>query len=128
MNRVVIGVGSNIQPQENIAKAIERIGQDHQILAKSRFVETKPIGYKDQANFINGAILIETAMDREELNIWLTEIENALGRVRGANKYGPRTIDLDIIVWDGEIVHEDFWEREFLREAVLELRPGMTTE
>ena len=128
MKRVVIGVGSNIQPKENIAKALERIAEGHQIVAKSRFVETKPVGDDSQPDFINGAILIETDMDREELKSALAEIEIELGRVRGANKYGPRTIDLDIVVWEGEIVNEDFWEREFLRKAVFEIYPEMNTQ
>lgn len=125
MNRAVIGIGSNIKPEENVAKAREIIAQNHQVLAVSRFIETKPIGYTDQPNFVNGAMLIETVMNRMELKQWLHEVEIQLGRVRTENKYGPRTIDLDIVVWNGEIVDQDVHERDFLRDAVVEVLHGL---
>ena len=128
MNRVVIGVGSNIEPQKHIAAARERIARDHRLLAESRFVETRPIGGPAQPNFSNGALLIETTMSREALKIWLETVEADLGRVRGANRYDPRTIDLDIVVWNGEIVDPDVYERRFLREAVLEVWPDPAIE
>ena len=63
MNRVVIGLGSNIDPDENIAKARESIAAEFRLLDESRWVETKPVGFSKQANFINGALLIETRLD-----------------------------------------------------------------
>ena len=62
-------------------------------------------------------------MSRKELNQWLKGVENELGRVRTANKYGPRTIDLDIVIWDGKIVNQDLIERDFLKTAVSEVLP-----
>jgi len=56
----------------------------------------------------------------------LREIESGLGRVRTANKNGPRTIDLDILVWNGEVVDADVYERGFLRDSIIELLPGIT--
>ncbi len=125
MNQAVIGIGSNIQPKANIAKTIERIAESHQILNESRFVETEPLAGRDQPNYMNGAILIQTSMGREELKSWLRELEGDLGRARSSDRYDSRTIDLDIVVWCGEIVDEDVYEREFLKAAILEVCPRL---
>ncbi len=125
MNQAVIGIGSNIQPKPNIDKAISKIAKSHRILSKSRFVETEPLGGRVQPNYVNGAILIQTSMGREELKSWLRELEGELGRIRKSDRYDPRTIDLDIVVWGGEIMDEDVYEREFLRAAILEVCPGL---
>jgi len=125
MNQAVIGIGSNIQPKANIEKAIKRIAESHRILNESRFVETEPLAGRDQPNYMNGAMLIQTSMGREELKSWLRELERELGRIRKSDRYDSRTIDLDIVVWDGEIVDEDVYEREFLKTAILEVCPGL---
>lgn len=128
MNRAVISVGSNIRPDENIPLARRRIAKGVKLLAESRFVETEPIGFADQPNFVNGAFLIETEMDLDELRKWLRRVEDELGRVRTANKYGPRTIDLDVVVWNGRIVDDDVYRRDFLRSTVLELLPDLNVD
>jgi len=125
MNQAVIGIGSNIQPKANIEKTIKRIAEFHRILNESRFVETEPLAGRDQPNYMNGAILIQTSMGREELKAWLRELEGDLGRTRSTDRYNSRTIDLDIVVWGGEIVDEDVYEREFLKAAILEVCPGL---
>ena len=125
MNRVVISLGSNVEPEKHMQKAKEQIGLQHRILAESAIVKTEPIGFTDQPQFLNGAVLIETKMDRRELNEWLHQIEDQLGRVRGPNKYGPRTIDLDIVVWNGEVIDEDVGKRDFLKKSVLEVWPDL---
>jgi len=125
MNRAVIGIGSNIQPKENIPKAISKIAQLYRILRQSRFVETHPVGDKGQPHFLNGAILIETDMEQDELKEHLRKVERELGRIRGVDRNEPRTIDLDIVVWGEKIVDEDVYEREFLREAVREVCPTL---
>ena len=124
-NRVVIGVGSNISAQENIALAKEAISSSHELLKSSRFVKTEPLGFKDQDDFTNGAFLINTQMSQAELKNWLKNLENKLGRVKTENVNGPRTIDLDIVVWNEEIVDNEVKEREFLRKSVQELIPGL---
>jgi len=125
MNRVVVGIGSNIDPALNITKAKQKLGRKHRVIATSSFIETKPIGYLDQSHFVNGAILIDTEMGYEELRDWLRGLEKALGRIRGENKYGPRTIDLDIVVWNGKVVDEDVYERGFLIDSILEVCPDL---
>jgi 2-amino-4-hydroxy-6-hydroxymethyldihydropteridine diphosphokinase len=124
-NRAVLGLGSNIDPEENIRKAIEIIGGEIRLIRASSFVETEPVGFKEQRSFINGALLIETGLGASELKTRLREIEAELGRVRDADRNGPRTIDLDILVWNGEVVDEDVYERGFLRDSIKELLPGI---
>ncbi len=125
-NRAVLGLGSNIDPEENIQKAVEMIRAEFSLIKISSFVTTEPVGFKEQAPFLNGALLVETELDAAALKIRLREIETSLGRVRAENKNGPRTIDLDILVWNGEVVDDDVYEREFLKSSILELLPGFT--
>ena len=89
------------------------------------FVETEPIGYKEQRSFLNGALLIETGMDVQGLKSWLRALESDLGRERTENRDGPRTIDLDILVWNGEVVDEEVYERNFLKTSIGELLPDL---
>lgn len=124
-NRVIIGLGSNIDPGENIQKAKMAIESEFNLIGASSFVETEPVGFKDQPAFINGAVLIETEMSCGELKAWLRKLENRLGRIRAGNKDGPRTIDLDILVWNGEVIDREVFERPFLMKSVRELLPEL---
>lgn len=125
MNRAVIAVGSNIDPERNIAEARRRIVAAQRLLGESPVVETEPIGKADQPNFFNGTLCIETPMDREALRAWLHGIEQDLGRRRTGDKYGPRTIDLDIVVWNGEVVDDDVYRRDYLKAGVRQVWPGL---
>lgn len=121
MNTAVVGVGSNIEPEENVEKARVILEEEGLLAASSSFVKTKPIGFMDQPDFLNGAFLIKTEMGKEELAAHLRAVEDKLGRVRTENKFGPRTIDLDIVVWNRQVVDEDYRSRRFLKDAVDEL-------
>ena len=123
LNQAVIGLGSNIDPEENILKARNAIEGEFKLIKSSSFVETEPVGYEEQDAFINGALLIETELELVSLKSWLNDLESSLGRVRTDNKYGPRSIDLDILVWNGEVIDEEVYEREFLRRSIMELLP-----
>ncbi len=125
MNRAIVGIGSNIDPEKNIQKALARIEEAFTLLDQSKTVQTAPVGFQNQPHFLNSAVLIETALEKDEFVKKLKAIESDLGRKRGENRDGPRTIDLDLVVWNGEIVDPDFYERSFLRNAVLELDPGL---
>jgi 2-amino-4-hydroxy-6-hydroxymethyldihydropteridine diphosphokinase len=124
-NLVVIGVGSNIRPDEHISSAKAAIESAHEIVKVSSFIKTEPVGYKDQDRFTNGALLIKTDMDAAGLKAWLKKLENKLGRMKTENKNGPRTIDLDILVWNGEVVDDEVNEREFLKDSIHELLPEL---
>ena len=121
MNTVAIGVGSNIDPNENISKAKKYISKDHSLIRSSRFVKTKPVGYEKQDDFMNGAFLVKTDLDKEDFINYLKDLENKLGRIRTHNKNGPRTIDLDVVIWNNKIVDQDCYEREFLKNCLNEL-------
>ena len=117
-NRVIISVGSNIDPEINVKNAAELISVDHDLLFQSEFAFTKPVGFQEQDDFLNGAFLVETALNQEEFNRYLKSVENQLGRVKTEIKSGPRTIDLDIIIWNGSIVHSDYKKRDYVRRFV----------
>ena len=125
VNRAVIGVGSNIAPEVNVPRARERIARRHVIVAESPLVETRPIGYVRQPDFTNGALLVETRVGCERLRADLKAIEVLLGREPGKDRYGPRTIDLDIVVWNGDVVDHDLYTRDYLRDAVLAVLPDL---
>ena len=121
MNRVVVGIGSNIDPYANIERALGELARSHRVVRRSALRVTAPVGFAEQPDFVNGAVLVETFRDPAAFKADLREIENRLGRVRTANKSGPRTIDLDIVAWNGAVVDDDYYSRDFLRSAVKEL-------
>ena len=123
MTRVIVGMGSNIEPRRNIEEALRRLRQTHHVAAQSQVIQTKPIGFAGQPDFLNAAVLIETTLSREELKQRLRQLEASLGRVRGGDKSGPRTIDLDILVWDGQIVDADVAQRPFLQKLIRQVMP-----
>ena len=125
MNTAIIAVGSNIQPEENIRLVKEIIAKEMELLAESTWLWTKPIGFTDQPDFLNGAILVRTELRLEDLKDWLTAIEERLGRVRTKNRYGPRTMDLDIAVWNGRVLDDEVYHRDFLKSAIKELLPDL---
>ena len=117
----IIGIGSNIDAEKNITSMMEILEKEVQVMKISSLMKTKPIGINNQPDFTNGAIKLKTPFGRQELTHLLKSIEDRLGRDRSAAKFGPRTIDLDLVVWDGEIVDEDFYTRDFLRKSVEEI-------
>jgi 2-amino-4-hydroxy-6-hydroxymethyldihydropteridine diphosphokinase len=125
MNTAIISAGSNINPEDNIKKAGEILRKELHVAACARLLNTKPVGFTDQPDFINTAFLVHTDLDRASLSAYCKGVESRLGRVRSANKFGPRTIDLDIAVFNGAITDPDVFERDFLRELILELMPEL---
>ncbi|HRZ39378.1 MAG TPA: 2-amino-4-hydroxy-6-hydroxymethyldihydropteridine diphosphokinase [Candidatus Omnitrophota bacterium] len=125
MNQAVIGFGSNIEPELNIHRAKTQIVSQFQLLAESGISRTTPIGIKDQPEFWNGAWLIQTSLSQNKLRSLLKKVEDDLRRDRSAPKFGPRTIDLDILVWNNVIIDPDVDTRDFLRKEISELLPDM---
>ena len=121
MNDCIIGIGSNINPENNIQKSLALLEQDVEIIATSSWVKTAPIGITNQNDFINGAVRIRTILSKDDLINYLKKIENKLGRDRSLPKFGPRTIDLDIVVWNKIIIDKDYYTRDFIKNAVNEL-------
>ena len=124
-NEVVIGIGSNIDPKFHLDWAINELRKQFIILKQSSWLQTQPIGIKEQPEFLNGALLLLTEMDQLKLKYKLRSIEDKLGRDRNQPKFGPRVIDLDIVVWNGEIVDDDYHKRDFLRNCIQEILPEL---
>lgn len=123
MNQAVIGVGASIRPHEHIFRARAILSREQHLVAESSYVTTKAINRPADPDFVNGALLIETEQNFEELERYLRSLEHRLGRVRTADRYAPRTIDLDIVVWNGAVVNSDYRDRDFVRHAVKEVAP-----
>ena len=105
MNRAYLSLGSNIEAEHNLVEAVLRLAERCRLVMASPVYETKPVGRTDQANFLNAAVLVETELEAAWLKREvLARIEDELGRVRSADKNAPRTIDLDISLWNEEIL------------------------
>lgn len=121
MNACIIGIGSNIEAKKNIDAMMQLLKQKVDVMEVSSFAQTKPIGIEDQNDFTNGAVLVQTDLDIETLKSVLTSIEDEMRRDRSKPKFGPRCIDLDIVVWNNWVVDKDYHTRDFLRKSVGEL-------
>lgn len=117
-NRAVIAFGSNIDPDSNIERAMREIEGFLTVLAVSDVVTTRPVGNEDQPCFRNGAVLAETEMGKAELERRLHAVETGLGRVRTPDRNGPRTMDLDVVWWNGRVCHPDAETRDFVKTAL----------
>ena len=125
MNHVIVSLGSNIESDQNIEKAKTVLRQEYNVISESRFVVTKPVGPVKQADFVNGAVFLETELSANGLRTSLKRIESDLGRTQGSDPYGPRTIDLDIVVFNERIIDPDFHTRNYLKKSILELIPDL---
>jgi 2-amino-4-hydroxy-6-hydroxymethyldihydropteridine diphosphokinase len=117
----ITGIGSNIEPEMNIAAALFFLRQEQELIAVSSMFKTSPIGISDQPDFLNGAAKVVTSLEITEFQSYLKNLEDRLKRDRTVPKFGPRTIDLDIIIWDGKIMDQDYFSRDFLKNAVDEI-------
>ena len=119
----VIAIGSNIQPELNVPKAVSLLRELVQVTAVSSFWETKPVGTTGP-NFYNGAVLIETNHGLRDLKYKVIRvIEDALGRIRTSDSHAPREIDLDIVIFNDFIFEEALWYQVFVAKPVSELIP-----
>ena len=137
MTRAFIGLGSNLGDREaQIAAAQELLRQEEgiEVLAVSTLRLTDPVGYADQPRFLNGAAAVETSLSARGLLERLLAIERSLGRERGLGpRFGPRTIDLDLLVFGAETIdepglqvpHPRLIERKFALEPLAELDPSL---
>ena len=119
--RYIIAIGSNIEPKKNIKKVLEILNKEQKVVSISEFYGTKPVGYQNQANFLNGAVCIETSLNLQDLKAYLVRLENRLGRVKGPIKSGPRTMDLDIIICNDVVIDDDFYNAFYISKPVEEL-------
>jgi 2-amino-4-hydroxy-6-hydroxymethyldihydropteridine diphosphokinase len=136
VTRAYVGLGSNLGDRErNLRSALGLLDtEDVRVLAISRFRETDPVGYADQPRFLNAAALVETDLSAPELLERLLAVERSLGRERTGPRFGPRTIDLDLLLYGDETIdepgvtvpHPRLAERRFVLEPLAELEPDLT--
>lgn len=132
MAAVLIGIGSNLGDRErNCLRAIELMAERGIAVKKrSRIYETEPWGVKDQPRFMNMAVSVETDLEPGRLLGVLKEIERLLGR-KETVRYGPRVLDLDILLYGSlvldepglKIPHPRMHEREFVLVPLAEIAP-----
>ncbi len=134
MVRAFIGVGSNINPAENVKNAIQLLSKKVNILGISTVYQTQPEGGLKQPPYYNCVVEIETKASPEEFkNRVLRKIERDLGRKRSKNKYASRTIDLDLILYDDLVQKKDDFilpdpqiaSRPYLAIPLYELNPDL---
>jgi 2-amino-4-hydroxy-6-hydroxymethyldihydropteridine diphosphokinase len=116
-------LGSNIQPGKNIALAIKLLRQSVTVMRSSSVWETQAVGSVGP-DFLNLALLITTALEAGELKEKvLRPLETQLGRVRSADKNAPRPIDLDIIIFDDQLLDPNLWIYAHRAVPVAEILP-----
>jgi len=137
LNRAYVGVGANLGDREGtIRRALELLAAEDgiQLVAVSRLRETAPVGYAEQPPFLNGAAAVDTELAPRELLELLLAVERKLGRVRAEGpRYGPRAIDLDLLLYGDQVVdepgltvpHPRLAERRFALEPLHELDPDL---
>jgi 2-amino-4-hydroxy-6-hydroxymethyldihydropteridine diphosphokinase len=134
--RAYVGLGANLGPREaTLLRAVDLLGAEPgvDVLELSSLRETDPVGVTDQPAFLNGAVAVETTLAPRELLDALLRVERELGRERDGERWGPRTIDLDLLVYGGAIVdepglrvpHPRLHERRFALEPLAELEPDL---
>jgi 2-amino-4-hydroxy-6-hydroxymethyldihydropteridine diphosphokinase len=144
--RAAIALGSNLASalgmrEDNLREAVRRVAALGRVAAVSSFYETAPVGYAEQPDFLNAALVLETALEPLELMRGLLAIERAMGRDRsGSPPKGPRIVDLDLLLVDDLVLsggrgddggveltlpHPALGERRFVLEPLAEIAPGM---
>jgi len=133
MARAHIAFGGNLgEVEQNLRRALEAVGQlpGTRVVRVSSLYRTAPVGVTEQPEFVNGALEVETGLEPEALLAELLGIEAALGRTREV-LWGPRTVDLDLLLWGNRVVgtvgleipHPRMHERGFVLVPLAEIAP-----
>lgn len=136
MTLAYIAIGSNLaSPLEQVNAAVEALGEIPQsrIVAVSSFYRTPPLGPQDQPDYLNAAVVLETELGPEALLDNTQRIELQQGRVRKAERWGPRTLDLDIMLFGDAVInserltvpHYDMKNRGFMLWPLFEIAPDL---
>lgn len=124
LHRAYLCLGSNIQPEANLVQAIHFLEQHGKIEKISSAWESQSVG-AEGPNYLNACVEFVTHFPRTELKEQvLLPIEVKLGRIRTANKFTPRTIDIDIILFDDRSCDDKSWEKAFVVIPLAELYPS----
>ncbi len=131
-HQAYLSLGSNIDPTNNLPRSVKLLGGFGRLIAASTVWETRPIGVENQPNFLNACVLLETSLSAKQMQEQaIPWVETALKHVRGKNKAGPRSIDIDIMLFDNDILdigrrhipHPEIYERAFIAIALAEISP-----
>jgi 2-amino-4-hydroxy-6-hydroxymethyldihydropteridine diphosphokinase len=136
VTRAYVALGANLGPRElTIQRAVNLLGTAAgvELAEQSALRETEPVGVVDQPRFLNGVVAVDTTLSPRELLDTLLRIERELGRTREGERWGPRTIDLDLLVYGSDTVdepglrvpHPRLHERRFVLEPLAELAPDL---
>ena len=132
VNRAYLVLGSNIDAESNLPAAVAKLAEHGRVCGASAVWETAPLGFADQPNFLNAAVLLATPLSAIELQEAIGDIEQSLGRVRDPqNKNAPRTIDVDVALLNRDVLQiehrripdPDILERAFVATVLAELDP-----
>lgn len=136
MQRVYIAIGSNLDdPLQKVQSAIRELQQlpNTKPIAVSSFYRSKPMGPQDQPDYLNAVIALDTELLPETLLKRTQSIELMHGRVRKADRWGPRTLDLDIMLYGQQVIQTTHLtipnyglkEREFVLYPLAEIAPQL---
>jgi 2-amino-4-hydroxy-6-hydroxymethyldihydropteridine diphosphokinase len=136
VTRVYVGLGGNLGDRETmLRRALDLLAAEPGVELRrvSTLRETDPVELVDQPRFLNAAAELDTELGAPELLARLLEVERRLGRVRTGPRFGPRTIDLDLLLYGGETIqapglrvpHPRLHERRFALEPLAELDPEL---
>ena len=136
MTRAFVGLGANLGDRERTLRAaVDALAAEAgiEIVAVSTLRETEPVGVGEQPSFLNGAAELETSLGARELLDRLLAVEQRFGRIRTPGEHGPRTLDLDLLLYGDEVIdeprltipHPRLHERRFVLEPLAELAPGL---
>jgi len=125
MNEVLISLGSNIEPEKNLVRAVSMLRNEIDFLKLSSVIETASDGTAGP-NFLNAAACFQTFFTDEQLkNEILRKMESQLGRIRTHDKNAPRTIDMDIVIFNRKVIESKIWNRIYLSFPLSELLPDL---
>ncbi len=122
---VYLGLGSNIQPEENLPRAVALLAERVPVVAVSSVWEAEAVGVEGPP-FLNAALACRSPLSAEELKTHLLRpLERALGRIRTADKFAPRPIDLDILIHHGRLIDPDLWRLAYIAVPLAEILPNL---
>ncbi len=132
MARVFVGVGSNVDPELHVARALARLDEGVGLLRVSTFYVTAPLRRPADPPFVNGVVEVRDTLAAAPLKALLGRIETAEGRRRGTHRFAPRSVDLDLLLHGDSVStspplpHPDVTTRPFVAVPLLELAPELT--
>ena len=122
MNTAIIMLGSNVDAEENLQSAKEKLSDIFELVRESSVVISKPNGNNYKSDFYNKAIILLSVENEEETISIFKDIEMEMGRTVNSKKKGIIPIDIDLIFWNEKLVHEDYERFDFVRTCIDEIK------